>query len=217
MKKIIILLFTIFILVSCKNNDSSDLDLNSNTLESNEENIENKSNETADNGNVLIVYFSRAGENYNVGNIDVGNTAIMASYINESIDSALYEIVPTIKYPTSYEEMLEVSTNELENDSRPSISNLLDSIDSYQTIYLGYPIWHGNIPRIILSFLDSYDFSLKTIYPFVTHEGSGLSQTVNTLRNYLSDSTVLEGLAIRGSSIRQSESKEIVRSWVLSH
>lgn len=162
----------------------------------------------------LIVYFSRTGENYSVGNIDVGNTAIMAGYIADYIDADIYEIIPKISYPSGYEDCKVVATEEIANDARPEIGNLIDSIAYYDTIFLGYPIWYGNYPQIILSFLDSFDFTYKTIYPFVTHGGSGLSNTPAKLKSYLPNAKIGSGLAISGSAIRNDESRTKVNNWI---
>lgn len=164
--------------------------------------------------NILVAYFSRTGENYSVGDISVGNTAIVAGYMAEHLNADIYEIVPTIAYPHSYEETLTVTQNERVTDARPAFNNHLTSLEEYDTIFIGYPIWWGTFPQIIYSFLDEYDFSGKTIYPFCTHEGSGLSTTTTTLQNYLPTAVVKEGFAMRGSVVRNNEAKTTITEWL---
>lgn len=165
---------------------------------------------------ILIVYFSRAGENYSVGTVEVGNTAIMAGYIKDELDCDIYEIVPTIAYPNGYDDTTAIARQEQSDNARPEFNNHLSSIADYDVVFLGYPIWYGSYPQIILSFLDEYDFAGKTIYPFVTHGGSGMAGTEDELRAYLPRATIGTGLAISGSAIRNESSKETVNTWLSS-
>ena len=163
----------------------------------------------------LIVYFSRTGENYNVGNIEVGNTAIMASYMKEYLSADSFEIVPVNKYPDSYDKCLKVATKEKNEDARPAIESKLDDISKYDTIFIGYPIWWGEIPQIVYTFMEEYDLSGKTIIPFNTHEGSGDAGTYNTIKNKLSKSNVnTNGLALQGKVARTDEGKEKTINWL---
>ena len=90
---------------------------------------------------VLVVYFSRTGENYNVGNVDVGNTAMVASYIKEYLKADSFEIVPIDKYPEKYDECTEVAQKEKDDNARPNIQGKINNFDSYDTVFIGYPIW----------------------------------------------------------------------------
>lgn len=177
--------------------------------------ILNNQTETNSDSKVLIVYFSRTGENYNVGNVEVGNTAIMASYIKEYLKADSFEIVPINKYPDSYDECLKVATIEKNEDARPAIESKLDNISKYDTIFIGYPIWWGEIPQIVYTFMEEYDLSGKTIIPFNTHEGSGSAGTYNTIKNKLSKSTVnTNGLALQGKVARTDKGKEETINWL---
>ena len=173
------------------------------------------SNETTSNNKILIVYFSRTGENYNVGNVDVGNTAIMASYIKEYLNADSFEIVPTNPYPNSYDECLKVATKERNEKARPAIKKKIDNISSYDTIFLGYPIWWGDMPMIVYTFMEEYDLSGKTIIPFNTHEGSGSSGTYNSIKAKLSNSNVnTNGLALTGQKARTDNGKTDTINWL---
>ncbi len=151
-------------------------------------------------GRILIAYFSRAGENYNVGTISEGNTAKLAKEIAAQTGGDLFEIVPAVPYPDSYDEMLTVATTERANNARPEIKSTVADFDSYDTVFIGYPIWWGDLPMILHSFMETYDFTGKAVAPFNTHEGSGQSGTQRAIEEKLSGATVLQGLAMRGST-----------------
>ncbi|MDO5810383.1 MAG: flavodoxin [Methanobrevibacter sp.] len=123
-----------------------------------------------DNGDsdTLIVYFSRTGENYNVGNVEVGNTAMLASYIKEYLKCDSFEIVPMDKYPENYDECTELASKEKEDNARPKIDGKIDNFDSYKTVFIGYPIWWVDLPMIMYTFLEEYDLDGKTVIPFNT-------------------------------------------------
>ena len=137
-------------------------------------------NNNNDNSDVLVVYFSRTGENYNVGNVEVGNTAMVASYIKEYLKCDSFEIVPVDKYPDNYDECTKLASKEKEDNARPKIADKIDNFDSYKTVFVGYPIWWGDLPMIMYTFLEEYDFDGKTVIPFNTHEGSGDAGTYTT-------------------------------------
>ena len=179
---------------------------------------ENTNKNTEKTGKILIAYFSRADENYNVGNVDVGNTEIMAGFIKDYLgDNAdSFKIDPVKAYPTNYKECTEVATQELNSNARPEFKNANSlNMDNYDTIFIGYPIWWGDVPMIINTFLEKYDFSGKTIIPFNTHEGSGNSGTFNSIKSKMKSSNVnTNGLAIQGKTARQESSRSTVENWL---
>ena len=164
----------------------------------------------------LVVYFSRAGENYNVGVIEEGNTAKVAKVIAEDTGAELYQIEPVVPYPEGYEDTKVISTRERDNDERPEIQPYDLDWDAYDTIYLGYPIWYGGMPMIMYTFIESMDWSGKTVYPFDTHGGSGLANTVSELREMCMGATVKSGLAIPGTVAQNdpAEVQEEVSQWL---
>jgi flavodoxin len=176
---------------------------------------ENTADSEAAASSVLIAYFSRTGENYGVGNISVGNTAVMAGYIHELTSSALFEIVPSVSYPSSYNETLSIATSEKNSDARPAIQSQVGDFSSYSTVFLGYPIWWGSCPQIILTFLDTYDWSGKTIVPFCTSGGSSIDSSASRLAAYVPQAVFKEGLGIQGTSIRDSQAKDTVQAWLV--
>ena len=210
-KKIILSLFivvSLFLVTGCGSKENPEAEKKAND-------ILNRTTDKSDNSKALVVYFSRTGENYNVGNVEVGNTAVMASYIKEYLKADSFEIVPVNKYPDSYDECLKVATKEKDNNSRPKIQNKLDDISKYDTIFLGYPIWWGDLPMIMYTFMEEYDLSGKTVIPFNTHEGSGSSGTYDTIKSKLKSSNVnTSGLALTGSKARTDDGKNDTINWL---
>ena len=148
---------------------------------------------------ILIVCFSRAGENYNVGKIEKGNTEKLAEIITEQTGGDLFRIETVIPYPESYDETLDIATREYQNDERPELTGRVESWEDYDIIFLGYPIWWAGLPMALHTFMESYDWQGKTVIPFNTHEGSGQAGTQQVIEDKLSGATVLQGLAVRGS------------------
>ncbi len=186
------------------------------TAPSSENVPEQSSNEEKDvsGNNILVAYFSLAGEQYEVGVIEKGNTEIVAEMIAEATGADTFKIESTEEYPTTYDGLLDVSRKEETNP--PEIAGTVDNMDDYDTVFLGYPIWWGDTPTIVKVFLQSYDFSGKTIIPFCTHGGSGLAGTDGTIGELCPDSTIGEGLAIRGSTAQNDpgSAKESVTKWL---
>ena len=156
----------------------------------------------------LVVYFSRAGENYGVGNIEVGNTEMVAREIAAQAAADTFEIETVEAYPVVYDECTEKASSEQKTGVRPAIVGDIDGWDGYETVYLGYPIWWGDMPMAVYTFLEGHDFSGKRVVPFNTHEGSGQASTVRTLRTMLDGADVADGAAIKGS-VAQSDGKAV--------
>ena len=167
---------------------------------------------------ILIAYFSHTGENYNVGVIEKGNTHIVADMIAEETGGDLFEIATVNPYPDTYEECTEVAKQEQRENARPELTAQVENMEQYDTVYLGYPIWWGELPMAVYTFLESYDFSGKTIVPFCTHEGSGLAGTVGSISSACPDANVLDGLAIQGAVAQneQDKARAAVQEWLAS-
>ena len=157
------------------------------------------------NKKILVAYFSRTGEEYSVGHITKGNTAIVAELIAQKTDADLFEIKPATPYPDEYKACTELAKTELNTNARPALAANIDNLAQYDTIFIGYPIWWGAVPRVVMTFLESGDFSGKKIIPFCTHGGSGLANTEREIKDACPNSQVLDGLAIVGR-IAQTDS-----------
>ena len=162
----------------------------------------------------LIIYFSHTGENYmsdGIKNIDKGNTEIVADYLKEITGADLFKVEPTKEYPYNYRECCDVAKEEIDNNSRPSVKKLLENLNDYDVIYIGGPIWWGHYPTPMFTVLEKLDFTGKTVYPFSTHEGSGLGSVESDIKKICVGATIKEGLAIRGSDAKTSKAK--IESW----
>ena len=183
MKKFVILiLLTIFLLVGCKAKEETNLT---------KEGIDSKS---------VVLYFSATG-----------NTKDIAEKIADLSNSDIIEIIPKEKYTSkdlNYNSDCRANDEQNDPKSRPEIENDID-ISKYDTIYLGYPIWWGTNPRIILTLIDKYDFTGKTIIPFCTSGSSGISTSVNELRNYNSKLTIKDG-----KRFSSSDNDDVIKEFI---
>ena len=183
--------------------------------------LEQQANDTPEpvRTDILVVYFSRTGEQYNVGVIDEGNTAIVAKMIAEETGADLYEILPLEDYyPYTYRELTDVAKKEQNKNARPAIKNAVPDLSGYQTIYIGAPVWWGDWPMILYTFFEENAEALKgkTLVPFSTHEGSGPSGFDKKLAKACPDSTIGKGLAIAGRDAQNDRDRvrQKVRDWL---
>ena len=173
---------------------------------------------SSDSKKVLVAYFSRAGENYKVGTIEKGNTQIVAEYIAKQVNADSFHIQTQTPYPADYDECCDVAKKELADKARPKINGDVGNMDQYDIVFLGYPIWWGDMPMAVYTFMDSYDFSGKIVIPFNTHEGSGGSGTYSSIKSYLPNAQVLDGMAIQGRTAQEfsSDTQKSVSDWLNS-
>ena len=162
-----------------------------------------------------VVFYSRIGENYQVGVIEEGNTAKVAKEIAAQTGAELIEVKPAKAYPDGYDACCDVALAEQEENARPELVEIPD-LSAYDTIYLGYPIWWGDLPMFMYTLLENGDFAGKSIYPFCTHEGSGLSGTPANIADACPDAEVGEGLDLRGKTAQESpdEVQSAVADWL---
>ena len=156
------------------------------------------------NSKSLSVYYSRKGNNYvggSIVNLSIGNTEVVAKKIQGLTGSDLFQIQTVKAYPEDYTETARVAQDELSGNARPELAEMVADMDSYDVIYLGYPNWWGTMPMAVFTFLDSYDFTGKTIVPYSTHEGSGLGSSERDIKKLCPKATVLPGMAIKGGTV----------------
>jgi len=167
----------------------------------------------------LVVYFSRTGEQYKVGVIDKGNTAIVAEMIGDRMGADLWEVLPANDhYPMTYSELLDVAKRELNENARPAYAGEVPDLLQYNTIFIGAPVWWGDWPMIMYTFFENNADALagKLLIPFSTHESSGLSGFDRKLSSACPNSTVGDGIAVRGSDCqnKQDSVRETVNKWL---
>lgn len=153
---------------------------------------------------ILVVYFSCTG-----------TTKSLAEYAAEFLEADLYEIVPEEPYTEAdlaYYTDGRADREQNDPDCRPAISGGVENMDQYETIVIGYPIWHGQAPRIISTFLESYDFSEKTIVPFCTSHSSGIGSSADNLHALCPDTTIWA----EGRRFESGTSKDTVVEWLES-
>jgi flavodoxin len=141
---------------------------------------------------ILVAYFSHSG-----------NTRIIADQINDNVHGDVFEIVALDSYPSDYDEVVEQARKELREQYRPKLKTKVENMESYNVIFVGYPNWCGTIPMPVATFLSEYDFSGKTIVPFCTNEGSRLGRSVTDITKLCPQSTILDGLAVRGGDVKK--------------
>lgn len=168
---------------------------------------------------ILVVYFSRTGEQYSVGVIDKGNTAIVADMIAEQTGADVFEILPQEDYyPYTYNQLTDVAKKELNENARPAYAGEVPDLSQYSTIFIGAPVWWGDWPMIMYTFFEKNADGLegKTLIPFSTHAGSGLSGFDRKLSDACPDSTVGTGLAIAGTDAQndQDSVRNKVNDWL---
>jgi flavodoxin len=164
---------------------------------------------------ILTAYFSRAGENYVSGQLrklDRGNTEKAAEIIQDETGSDLFRIEMQQPYADDYNTCIAQAQKDQRNNARPALTRTVENLDQYDEIYLGFPNYWGTMPMAVFTFLESGDFSGKTIHPFITHEGSGFAGSLRDLQKECPGAKIAEGLAIHGTKIDQSE--KTIREWV---
>ena len=166
------------------------------------------------NGKTLVVYFSRADENYNVGTVEVGNTELLAKEIIAKTSADEFKIEPKDKYPAVYQEAIERATAERKAGARPEYIGDVDITD-YDTIFFGYPIWWGDMPMVVYNFIEKHDWNGKTVIPFNTHEGSGNAGTYDILKSKMTGATLKgDGFNMSGSTARTDDGIKNLDNWL---
>ena len=243
MKRLTVILFSVLLtlsLAACGNSHQNKENVSAETEaampaaeteenngESTEESAESSTGtvgtEEAGSGNILIAYFSvmetdgvdtvAGASRVAVDGELLGNNQYVAQIIQRETGGDLFSIETVQEYPTTHDPLLEFAYNEKADNARPELGTHIESPDSYDVIFLGFPNWNADLPMPLYTFLEEYDFSGKLIIPFTTHGGSGFSRTIQTISELQPDATVIsDGLSISRNRVSEAES-EIV-DWV---
>ena len=196
------------------------------TEQSTEGTAEAESSEAGAQSSLLVAYFSYAENAALPDDVDAsasasiqpwngaltGNTGVVADMIAQATGADLFSIRTVEQYPDTYDATLDQGQQEQSDGARPELATHLENLDSYDTIFLGFPNWWGDMPMAVYTFLDEVDLSGKTVIPFVTSGGSGFSNTISTIQEMEPQATVQEGLSISGSSATGAQQQ--VESWL---
>jgi len=151
---------------------------------------------------ILIAYYSRTG-----------TTREVARQIQETVGGALHELRTVHRYPDEYRPTTQQAKRELEEGFRPQLATPVDAMETYDTVFIGFPNWWGTMPMALFSFLEQYPLDGKTVIPFCTHEGSSFGRSLDDLRANCGSARLLDGLALRGGGVervaREAAKKEI--------
>lgn len=178
---------------------------------------------TVNNGKTLVVYYSLVLPNGTdasasasrviVDGKPYGTTEYMAKVIQEETGADLFEIQTVQEYPTEYRDVTNQASQEKESGFRPELATHIDNIDEYDTVFVGYPNWWGDMPMALYSFFDEYDLSGKTVIPFNSHGGSGFSQTIQSIVQLEPDAEVItDGLSLSRGTV--SASRDTIAKWI---
>lgn len=174
-------------------------------------------------GKVLVAYFAVA-ENSDVDAVssasvsDVdgetkGRMTALAEMIQEKTGGDLFSIKTSVKYPGDGEMLVEFAQKEQDDDARPELTSHIDNLDDYSVIFVGFPTWWYDMPQILYSFFDEYDFSGKTIIPFNSHNGSQFSGTIETIQELEPDAAVItDGFTVNERDV--PEAKNDIDEWL---
>ena len=169
----------------------------------------------------LVVYFSVA-ENSAVditssasvtswNGETVGTISVLANMIHDRVGGSLVSLDTSVEYPA--ETIIDFAAEEQEREDRPELIGTIENWDSYDTVFVAYPTWWYDLPMVMYSFFDAYDFSGKTIIPFNTHNGSRFSGTIQTIEQLEPDATVItDGFTVNERDVAGAQ--EDIASWL---
>ncbi len=150
---------------------------------------------------VLIAYYSRTG-----------NTRNVAQHIHSRVGGTVFELHTTHSYPEEYRTTTVQAKQEQESNFRPTLTATVENMDTYHTVFIGYPNWWGTFPMALFTFLESYNFAGKTLVPFCTHEGSGLGRGPADIARLCPQAKVLPGFDVRGGSAATAQTN--IDAWL---
>ena len=155
----------------------------------------------ADGSNILIAYFSWSG-----------NTEAVAGMIQSETGGDLFEIAPAEPYTEDYDELLDIARDEQSSGARPALADTVDNWDSYDTVFVGYPNWWSDAPMAVYTFLESYDWTGKTLVPFNTSASGGFGRSLDSIAESAPGATILDGFTVRSSALDGAQAD--VSAWL---
>lgn len=162
---------------------------------------ETTAREEASAGGVLVAYFSWSG-----------NTEQIAQLIAEETGADLFEIAPATPYTDDYNELLDIAQQEQADNARPELAAQVENWDSYDTVFVGYPNWWSDAPMAVYTFLESYDWTGKTLVPFNTSASGGFGRSLSGIGESAAEAEILEGIAFTESELPNAES--CITEWL---
>jgi len=199
LRNIIVCLFALMMATGCNGQNNS----NNQAIKQSSNNVMSKA---------IVIFFSHAGDNYSVGNIEVGNTKIVADYITETTGAAQYEIV-THKYDgMAYTPLINLAKEEANKGELPPYEGAAPDLSQYDTVFIGGPVWWGTYPQVMFTLFRDINLDGKTVIPFTTHEGSGLANCESDVRKAFPNAHVQKGWSIYGHEVRTQRAK--VERWL---
>ncbi len=160
----------------------------------------------------IVIFFSHAGDNYSVGNIEVGNTKIVADYISDIAGADQFEIV-THKYDgMAYTPLINLAQEEAKKGELPPYEGKAPDLSQYDTVFIGGPVWWGTYPQVMFTLFRDINLDGKTVVPFTIHEGSGLASCVSDVKKAFPKANVAAGFSIYGHEVRSGRAK--VEKWL---
>ncbi|QTB91021.1 flavodoxin [Bifidobacterium saguini] len=175
--------------------------------------------------NALIFYFSmpeptgtdtRAGASRVVRDGELyGNVELIANLIQQQTGADLFRIDTVQEYPADHDELIDFAVNEMNNNNEPELRNTIADLDSYSTVFIGFPIWNAQLPMPLHTLFDSYDFSGKTIVPFTVHGGSGFAGTIEQIKEFEPNATVIDnGFSVSRNDVGSADAD--LDAWIKS-
>ena len=208
MKRIITAVLALLMVTSCNAQNNNVETLRATSMKNDKSQKQNNMNKS------IVIFFSHAGDNYSVGNIEVGNTKIVADYISEIKGADQFEIV-THKYDgMAYMPLIELAKEEANKGELPPYEGTAPDLSQYDTVFIGGPVWWGTYPQVMFTLFKDINLDGKTVIPFTTHEGSGLASCASDVKKAFPKAKVTGEFSIYGHEVRTGKAK--VEKWLKS-
>jgi len=206
MKRIITAVLALLVVASCNAQNNNVETLRATSMKNDKSQKQNNMSKS------IVIFFSHAGDNYSVGNIEVGNTKIVADYISEIKGADQFEIV-THKYDgMAYTPLINLAKEEANKGELPPYGGTAPDLSQYDTVFIGGPVWWGTYPQVMFTLFKDINLDGKTVIPFTTHEGSGLASCASDVKKAFPKAKVTGEFSIYGHEVRTGRAK--VEKWL---